>query len=221
KTRFMEKTTPFHPRKSKMEKKFIRSKPSLNTENEDEVTNIWSNRPDTRLQKQRGNQKHHFPMMVTLSWFINNAINSKTITITVNTMSSIIKKIKSVASFSNLKAQISDTVLIPPIIKNTRTTTTELLNLVSDMETELNLMPDSYKNRHKNHPFLNEVLRQVDTRNLLALYESKWHLPPTPRPHLPLANILTGERMLNDNWPENAKECLLETLVLPTLINSE
>ena len=113
-------------------------------------------------------------------------------------MSLIIKKIKSATSFSNLKAKTPDTVLTPPTIENTRVTATELLDLVSDMEIELNLMPDSYKNRHKNHPFLNEFLRQADTRNLLTLYESKWHLPPAPRPHLPLATILTGE-WNNDN----------------------
>src|ERR1700734_2988430 len=194
----MEKITLSHLRKSRMEKKSIWSKLFSNTENEDEATNIWSNGPDTRSQKQRGNRKHHFPTMAILSRFINNAINSKTVTITINTMSSIIKKIKSATSFSNLKVKTSDTVLTPPTIENTRTTATELLDLVSDMETELNLMPNSYKIRHKNHPFLNEFLRQIDIRNLLTLHESKWHLPPTPKPHLPLATILTGE-WTNDN----------------------
>src|ERR1700734_1782867 len=122
KMKSMEKITLSHLRKSRMEKRFIRSKQSLNTENEDEVTNTWSNGPDIRSQKQRGNQKHHFPTMATLSRFINNAINFKTVTITINTMSSIIKKIKSITSFSNLKAQTLDTVLTPPILENTRTT---------------------------------------------------------------------------------------------------
>src|SRR6202044_3368498 len=166
----MEKTTPFHLRKSRMEKRFTQLKQFFDTENEDEVINIWSNGPDTRSQKQRGNRKHHFPTMAILSRFINNAINSKTVTITINTMSSIIKKIKSATSFSNLKAKTSDTVLTPPTIENTRTTATELLDLISDMETELDLMPNSYKIRHKNHPFLNEFLRQTDIRNLLTLH---------------------------------------------------
>src|SRR6202044_1656250 len=129
----MEKTTPFHLRKSRMEKRFTQLKQFFDTENEDEVINIWSNGPDTRSQKQRGNRKHHFPTMAILSRFINNATNSKTV-ITIHTMSSIIKKIKSVTSFSNLKAKTPDTVLTPPTIENTRVTTTELLNLISDME---------------------------------------------------------------------------------------
>src|ERR1700734_2374872 len=198
KTRSMEKITLFHLQKSRMEKRFIRSKQSLNTENEDKVINTWSNGPDIRSQKQRGNRKHHFPTMAILSRFINNATNSRTVIITIHTMSSIIKKIKSTTSFSNLKAKTPDTVLTPPTIENTRVTATELLDLVSDMETELNCMPNSYKIRHKNHPFLNEFLRQIDIRNLLTLHESKWHLPPTPKPHLPLATILTGE-WTNDN----------------------
>src|ERR1700734_4550385 len=130
----MERTTPFHPQRSKMEKRFTQSKQFSDTGNEDEVINIWSNGPDTRSQKQRGNRKHHSPTMAILSRFINNATNSKTVITTVNIMSSIIKKIKSATSFSNLKVKTPDTVLTPPTIENTRTTTTELLDLVSDME---------------------------------------------------------------------------------------
>ena len=93
--------------------------------------------------------------------------------ITVN-MASIIRKIKLMISFSDLKAEEQKAFTHPPLPKKTPGSEHEekwkLAKLVDNMLQEVDLMPDEYKVRHRNHPFLNKFLRQVNSKNLYTIY---------------------------------------------------
>src|SRR5882757_8505164 len=70
----MARTFPYHYRTSSMEKKFMKSNLSYDTENEDADTNIWSNGKDIQSLKHRGNRKVHSPTTVTRYKLTKNAI---------------------------------------------------------------------------------------------------------------------------------------------------
>src|SRR5271156_167942 len=77
KRKHMEEISQDPHRNYSKEKKFMKSKESLNIENEDEDTNIISNGKDIRSPTRHGNQNRHFPMTAIFSIYISNNINSK------------------------------------------------------------------------------------------------------------------------------------------------
>ena len=97
-----------------------------------------------------------------------------TVNLTVNMTSKFIIKIKSMTLFSNLKTEEQKAFTPPPLPKKTPISEHEekwkLAKLMANMLLEVNLMPDEYKIRHRNHPFLNKFLRQVNSKNLYTIY---------------------------------------------------
>src|ERR1700734_1410189 len=88
---------------------------------------------------------------------------------------SILKTVKSTLSLCQSKNTIKPTDNVQLNNKEPRDIFDETEMLIKDMEQELDHMPDSYKVRHQNRPFLNKFLRQVDIRNLHAIYHLKHH----------------------------------------------
>src|ERR1700679_1346593 len=76
KTRYMEKIIPDHHRKSKMERKCMKWKRSLNTDAEDGVTNTMSSGQVTQSPKLRGNPNKALQGHLTCWQLINNKTNS-------------------------------------------------------------------------------------------------------------------------------------------------
>ena len=122
-----------------------------------------------------------------------------TINFTVN-MASIIRKIKLMTSFSNLKAEEWKVVTPLPLPKKIPVSEHEekwkLAELVDNMLKEVDLMPNKYKVRHQNHPFLNEFLWQVNSKNLYTIYNWWCHLPLHPS-LAPLGFVPMHTRPLN------------------------
>ena len=83
-------------------------------------------------------------------------------------MSNLIKKVKSMASFSNLKEETPiplKEIEPPTAISSIHSSTTQLLNLIEEMEEEINLMPDQYRNLKKTPSFLLDFLSKVKHKN--------------------------------------------------------
>src|SRR5271156_2640476 len=83
-------------------------------------------------------------------------------------MSSFIKKMKSMASFSNLKDEIPITLEIivsPPSPIPSESPQDKLLAVIDDMLEEVDLMPNQYKNQAIPPSFLIHFLDYVNTYN--------------------------------------------------------
>src|SRR5271155_4957531 len=83
-------------------------------------------------------------------------------------MSSFIKKMKSMASFSNLKDEISTTLEIivsPPSPIPSESPQDKLLVIIDDMLEEIDHMPNQYKNQTTPPSFLTHFLDYIDAYN--------------------------------------------------------
>src|SRR5271156_429439 len=83
-------------------------------------------------------------------------------------MSLFIKKMKSMASFSNLKDEIPATpeiIVSPPSPIPSKSPQDKLLAVINDMLEEVNHMPNQYKNQTNPPSFLIHFLDYVDAYN--------------------------------------------------------
>src|SRR5271156_1483216 len=83
-------------------------------------------------------------------------------------MSSFIKKMKSIASFSNLKDKIPTTpeiIISPPSPIPSESPQDKLLAIIDDMLEEVDHMPNQYKNQTDPPSFLIHFLDYIDAYN--------------------------------------------------------
>ena len=90
-------------------------------------------------------------------------------------MSSFIKKMKSMASFSNLKDEIPITpeiTISPPSPIPSESPRDKLLAVIDDMLEEVDHMPNQYKNQAIPPSFLTNFLDYIDTYNQDTLHHA-------------------------------------------------